>query len=156
VQTGAPLDIFGSLFAGFDSRRLHIISISYVSIRQFCRHAVRATIQKARSILRLQRIRSSRISLPVERYAEGNIMASKAFRAIEAGMKDAIAYLDGDKTKGVATTVEVPNLDVARCARRRVCRRTDLPAPSRSTPRRSATENRGGRGRMERPECSSR
>ncbi len=41
-------------------------------------------------------------------------MASKAFRAIEAGMKDAIAYLDGDKTKGVATDVEVPNLDVAK------------------------------------------
>ena len=41
-------------------------------------------------------------------------MASKAFRAIEAGMKDAIAYLDGDKTKGVATVVEVPNLDVAK------------------------------------------
>lgn len=41
-------------------------------------------------------------------------MASKAFRAIEAGMKDAIAYLDGDKTKGVATIVEVPNLDVAK------------------------------------------
>ena len=35
-------------------------------------------------------------------------MASKAFRAIEAGMKDAIAYLNGDKTKGVATVVEVP------------------------------------------------
>ena len=32
----------------------------------------------------------------------------------EAGMKDAIAYLDGDKTKGVATVVEVPNLDVAK------------------------------------------
>ena len=42
-------------------------------------------------------------------------MASKAFRAIEApGMKDAIAYLVGDKTKGVATVVEVPNLDVAK------------------------------------------
>jgi putative transcriptional regulator len=40
-------------------------------------------------------------------------MASKTFRAIEAGMKDAIAYLDGGKTKGVATIVEVPNLDVA-------------------------------------------
>jgi hypothetical protein len=36
-------------------------------------------------------------------------MASKAFRAIEAGMKDAIAYLDGDKTKGVATISTLPN-----------------------------------------------
>jgi len=41
-------------------------------------------------------------------------MSSKAFRAVEAGMKDAIAYLDGDKTKGVATVVEVPSLDVAK------------------------------------------
>jgi putative transcriptional regulator len=41
-------------------------------------------------------------------------MAGKAFRAIEAGMKDAIAYLDGDNTKGVATLVEVPDLDVAK------------------------------------------
>jgi putative transcriptional regulator len=41
-------------------------------------------------------------------------MASKAFRAIEAGMRDAIAYLGGDKTKGVATAVEAANLDVAK------------------------------------------
>jgi putative transcriptional regulator len=44
----------------------------------------------------------------------GNIMASKPFRTIEAGMRDAIAYLGGDTTKGVATIVEVPNLDVAK------------------------------------------
>ena len=45
-------------------------------------------------------------------------MANKAFRTIEAGMRDAIAYLGGDKTKGVATNVEVPNLDVAKVRER--------------------------------------
>lgn len=36
---------------------------------------------------------------------------SKAFDDIMAGMQDAIAYLDGDKTRGRAT---VPELDVAK------------------------------------------
>jgi hypothetical protein len=47
--------------------------------------------------------RQSRRAPSSETHERGNIMAGKAFRAIEAGMKDAIAYLDGDKTKGVAT-----------------------------------------------------
>ena len=83
-------------------------------------------------------------------------MASKAFRAIEAGMKDAIAYLDGDKTKGVATVVEVPNLDVAKVREKTGLSQTVSPVPSRSTPRRSATGNRGGRGRTELRACFSR
>jgi putative transcriptional regulator len=53
------------------------------------------------------------------------------------------SYLGGDKTKGVATIVEVPNLDVARYARRRGCRRTVLLVPSRSTPRRPRNWEQG-------------
>ena len=60
-------------------------------------------------------------------------MASKAFRAIEAGMKDAIAYLDGDKTKGVATVVEVPDLDVAKVRQKTGLSQIVSPVPSRST-----------------------
>jgi DNA-binding transcriptional regulator YiaG len=80
-------------------------------------------------------------------------MASKTFRAIEAGMKDAIAYLDGDKTKGVATIVEVPNLDVAE-VRGKTGLSQDRFAGAFAI--NASTGNRGGRDRMELRACYSR
>ena len=40
-------------------------------------------------------------------------MTKKAFDTIAAGLVDAIAYAQGDKTRGTAHIVEVPMIDVA-------------------------------------------
>ena len=40
-------------------------------------------------------------------------MAKEAFDNIAAGLKDAIAYVQGDKSRGTAHVIEVPTIDVA-------------------------------------------
>ncbi len=40
-------------------------------------------------------------------------MAKEAFDTIAAGLVDAIAYAQGDKSRGKARVVEVPTIDVA-------------------------------------------
>ncbi len=40
-------------------------------------------------------------------------MTTEAFDTIAAGLVDAIAYAQGDKTRGKAHVVEVPTIDVA-------------------------------------------
>ncbi len=40
-------------------------------------------------------------------------MTKEAFENIAAGLRDAIAYTQGDKTRGTARVVEVPTIDVA-------------------------------------------
>jgi putative transcriptional regulator len=40
-------------------------------------------------------------------------MTKEAFDTIAAGLKDAIAYAQGDKSRGTARVVEVPTIDVA-------------------------------------------
>jgi putative transcriptional regulator len=40
-------------------------------------------------------------------------MGSKAFKAIKAGLEDALAHLEGKKTGGRIRRVYVPNIDVA-------------------------------------------
>lgn len=46
-------------------------------------------------------------------------MAKKAFDRIKDGLADALAYAEGDKTRGKARRVEVPVVDV-RAARRKL------------------------------------
>lgn len=46
-------------------------------------------------------------------------MAKKAFDRIKDGLTDALAYAEGDKTRGKARRVEVPVVDV-RAARRKL------------------------------------
>jgi putative transcriptional regulator len=45
-------------------------------------------------------------------------VASKAFEAIAAGLRDALAYSRGDKTAGRQTRVYVPEVDVAATRRK--------------------------------------
>ncbi len=40
-------------------------------------------------------------------------MTKEAFDTIAAGLADAIAYAQGDKTRGKARVIEVPTIDVA-------------------------------------------
>jgi putative transcriptional regulator len=45
-------------------------------------------------------------------------MARKAFEKIMAGMEDALAYAEGDATRGVAHKVEIHEVDVAALRKR--------------------------------------
>ena len=43
---------------------------------------------------------------------------SLAYRRIKAGLDDAAAYLDGDTSRGIEHTIDVPSVDVAALRRR--------------------------------------